>query len=224
MMICDPCLMFTYKTLKSKTKVRKVYFALQVDDFPTLNILQEATGLARHDVRGALNLLQGAGLVWGDGCHGLSDSGRRLLELLRDADQPDPAEALCDDCLLEIGEFLPTDGYTVLSQLSSRPTHSRHDLIMSTALTDARLRDVLRILEGARLIQGGRGRFFRLAETGRRLERLLRQQRRDLHWSPVGSSQGPSIGGPLSLSAITGGGSTLRRCSGQAGLTTERGL
>ena len=86
MMICDPCLMFIYKTLKSKQKVQKVFFALQVDDFPTLNVLQEATELARHEVRGALNFLQGTGLVWGNGCHGLSDGGRRLLELLRDAD------------------------------------------------------------------------------------------------------------------------------------------
>jgi hypothetical protein len=176
---------------------------LQVDDFPTLSALQEATGLVRHDVRGVLNYLQGAGLVWGDGCYGLSDSGRRLLALLRDSDQPEPAEALCDDCLLEIGEFLPSDGYTVLSQLSSRPTHSRHDLIMSTAITDARLRDVLRILEGARLIQGGRGRFFRLSETGQRLERLLRRQRRALQWDSTGSNQGPDVKEPLSLSVVT---------------------
>jgi hypothetical protein len=202
-MICDPCLMFIYKTLKSKEKVQKVFFALQVDDFPTLSALQEATGLVRHDVRGTLNYLQGAGLVWGDGCHGLSDSGLRLLALLRDSDQPEPAEALCDNCLLEIGEFLPSDGYTVLSQLSSRPTHSRHDLIMSTAITDARLRDVLRILEGARLIQGGRGRFFRLSETGQRLERLLRRRQRDLQWDSPGSSQGPDVKEPLSLRVVT---------------------
>lgn len=204
-MLCDPCLMFVYRTIKSKAKVQKVFFALQVDDFPTLNVLQEAAGLARHDVRGALNFLQGASLVWGDGCHGLSDSGHRLLELLRDTDQPEPSETLCDDCLLEIGEFLPADGYAVLSQLSSRPTRSRHDLIMSTAITDARLRDVLRILEGARLIQGGRGRFFRLSETGQRLERLLRRQRRGLHWDSAGSSRGPGVGEPLSLSVVTGG-------------------
>lgn len=216
MMICDPCLMFIYKTLKSKQKVQKVFFALQVDDFPTLNVLQEATELARHEVRGALNFLQGTGLVWGNGCHGLSDGGRRLLELLRDADQPEPAEALCDDCLLEIGEFLPADGYTVLSQLSHRPTHSRHDLIMGTAITEARLRDVLQILEGARLIQGGRGRFFRLSETGQRLERLLRRRQRALQWESTESSRGTVAGGPLSLSAVTGGGST--------GLTTGRGL
>jgi hypothetical protein len=201
--------MLIYKTLKSKEKVQKVFFALQVDDFPTLNALQEATGLVRHDVRGALNYLQGAGLVWGDGCYGLSDSGLRLLALLPDSDQPEPAEALCDDCLLEIGEFLPSDGYTVLSQLSSRPTHSRHDLIMSTAITDARLRDVLRILEGARLIQGGRGRFFRLSETGQRLERLLRRRQRDLQWDSPGSSQGPDVKEPLSLSVATGGGRGL---------------
>jgi hypothetical protein len=202
-MICDSCLMLIYKTLKSKDKVQKVFFALQVDDFPTLSALQEATGLVRHDVRGVLNYLQGAGLVWGDGCYGLSDSGRRLLALLRDSDQPEPAEALCDDCLLEIGEFLPSDGYTVLSQLSSRPTHSRHDLIMSTAITDARLRDVLRILEGARLIQGGRGRFFRLSETGQRLERLLRRRQRDLQWDSPSSSQGSDAKEPLSLSLVT---------------------
>lgn len=181
-MICDPCLVFIYKTLKSRSKIHKIFFALQVDDFPTLHLLQKDTGLARHEVRGARSFLQGAGLVWGDGCYGLSDSGQRLLVLLRDTDQPEPAEALCDDCLLEIGEFLPSDGYTVLSQLSSRPTHSRHDLIMSTAITDARLRDVLRVLEGARLIQDGRGRFFRLSETGQRLERLLRRQQRASQW------------------------------------------
>jgi hypothetical protein len=207
MMICDSCLMFIYKAFKSRKKVRKVFFALQVDDFPTLNVLQEATGLARHDVRGALNLLQGAGLVWGGGCHGLSDSGRRLLELLRDTDQPEPAEALCEDCLLEIGEFLPADGYAVLSQLSNRPTHSRHDLIMSTAITDARLRDVLQILEGARLIQGGRGRFFRLSETGRRLERLLRRRQRASQWESTDSSSRSTVAsGPLSLSTVTGEG------------------
>jgi hypothetical protein len=193
--------MFIYKMLKSR--VRKVFFALQVDDFPTLNVLQEAARLDRHEVRGALNFLQGAGLVWGDGCHGLSDSGHRLLELLRDADQPEPAGALCDDCLLEVSEFLPADGYAVLSQLSNRPTHSRHDLIVSTAITEARLRDVLRILEGAQLIQGGRGRFFRLSETGQRLERLLRRQRRALQWDSIGSSQGPVAGGPLSLDVVT---------------------
>ena len=201
MMICDPCLMFIYKMLKSR--VRKVFFALQADDFPTLNVLQEAARLDRHEVRRALNFLQGAGLVWGDGCHGLSDSGHRLLKLLRDADQPEPAEALCDDCLLEISEFLPADGYAVLSQLSNRPTHSRHDLIVSTAITEARLRDVLRILEGAQLIQGGRGRFFRLSETGQRLERLLRRQRRALQWDSTGAGQSPVTDRPLPLGTVT---------------------
>lgn len=202
MMICDPCLMFIYKMLKSR-RVRKVLFALQVDDFPTLNALQEASGLDRHEVRGALNFLQGAGLVWGDGCHGLSDSGHRLLELLRDAGQPEPAETLCDDCLLEISEFLPADGYAVLSQLSNRPTHSRHDLIVSTAITEARLRDVLRILEGAQLIQGGRGRFFRLSETGQRLERLLRRRQRALQWDSTRVGQSPVTDRPLPLGAVT---------------------
>lgn len=202
MMICDPCLMFIYKMLKSR-RVRKVFFALQVDDFPTLNALQEASGLDRHEVRGALNLLQGAGLVWGDGCHGLSDSGHRLLELLRDADQPEPAETLCDDCLLEISEFLPADGYAVLSQLSDRPTHSRHDLIVSTAITEARLRDVLRILEGAQLIQGGRGRFFRLSQTGQRLERLLRRRQRALQWDSTRVGQSSVTDRPLPLGAVT---------------------
>jgi len=201
MMICDPCLMFIYKMLKSR--VRKVFFALQIDDFPTLNALQEAARLDRHEVRGALNFLQGTGLVWGDGCHGLSDSGHRLLELLRDAEQPEPAEALCDDCLLEISEFLPADGYAVLSQLSNRPTHSRHDLIVSTAITEARLRDVLRILEGAQLIQGGRGRFFRLSETGQRLERLLRQRQRALQWDSTRVGQSPVTDRPLPLGAVT---------------------
>jgi hypothetical protein len=197
--------MFAYGTFKSKEEIRKVFFALQVDDFPTLNILQEGTELTRHEVRRALNFLQGASLVWGNGCYGLSDNGRRLLELLRVAGQPEPAEALCDDCLLEIGELLPADGYTVLAQLSSRPTHSRHDLIVSTAITSARLQDVLRILDGAQLIQSGRGRFFRLSETGRRLERLLRRRQRASQWDSARVSQGPGPREPLSLSIVKGG-------------------
>jgi hypothetical protein len=197
--------MFVYGAFKSKEEIRKVFFALQVDDFPTLNALREATDLARHEVRGALSFLQGAGLVWGNGCYGLSDNGRRLLELLRVAGQPEPAEALCDDCLLEIGELLPADGYTVLAQLSSRPTHSRHDLIVSTAITSARLQDVLRILDGAQLIQSGRGRFFRLSETGRRLERLLRRRQRASQWDSARVSRSPGPREPLSLSVVKGG-------------------
>ena len=206
-MLCDPCLMFAYGTFKSKEEIRRVFFALQVDNFPTLNVLQEGTELTRHEVRRALNFLQGAGLVWGNGCCGLSESGRRLLELLRDADQqPEPSETLCDDCLLEISEFLPADGYTVLAQLSSRAAHSRHDLIVSTAITSARLQDVLRILDGAQLIQSGRGRFFRLSETGRRLERLLHRRQRASQWDSARVSQSPGSREPLlSLSIVKGG-------------------
>jgi uncharacterized alpha-E superfamily protein len=98
------------------------------------------------------------------------------MERLRDPDQPEPSESLCDDCLLEIGQGLSGDEYAVLAQLSDRATHSRHDLIVSTEISVARLRDVLLTLQGAQLIQSGRGRVFRLSQTGRRLERLLRSR------------------------------------------------
>ncbi len=114
--------------------------------------------------------------MWGNGCAGLSDSGYRLMELLRDPDQPKPSEVLCDDCLLEISDLLPADGYKVLAQLSDRLAHSRHDLMMATGISVTRLRDVLLALQGAQLIQSGRGRVFRLSKTGRRLERLLRSR------------------------------------------------
>ena len=175
-MLCDACLMLLYAGFKASETARKVLFALQVDDFPTIETLMKESGLSRHGVRESLSGFRGAGLVWGNGCAGLSDSGHRLMELLRDPDQPEPSEALCDDCLLEISEHLPSDGYRVLAQLSDLTTHSRHDLVVSTEISAARLRDVLFVLQGAQLIQSGRGRVFRLSETGRRLERLLKSQ------------------------------------------------
>jgi hypothetical protein len=200
-MLCDACLILLYKNCDDK--VRKVFFALQVDDFPTIDALTKKSGLSTHRVRDALSSLQGTGLVWGNGCAGLSDSGHRLMELLRNPDQPEPSEALCDDCLLEISELLPADGYKVLAQLSDRATHSRHDLVVSTEISAARLRDVLLALQGAQLIQSGRGRVFRLAETGQRLERLLRQRQRALQWDSTGVGQSPVAGGPLSLGVVT---------------------
>jgi hypothetical protein len=175
-MLCDACLMLLYKGFKGDEKARKVFFALQVDDFPTIEALMKESGLSIHRVRDALSSLRGTGLVWGTGCAGLSDSGYRLIELLRDGDQPEPSESLCDDCLLEIGQGLSGDEYAVLARLSDRAMHSRHDLVVSTEISAARLRDVLLALQGARLIQSGRGRAFRLSKTGRRLERLLRSR------------------------------------------------
>jgi len=175
-MLCDACLMLLYTDFKTNETARRVFFALQVDDFPTIEALTKESGVSRHGVREALSCFRGAGLVWGNGCAGLSDSGYRLMELLRDPNQPEPAEALCDDCLLEIERGLSSDEYAVLAQLSDRATHSRHDLIVSTEISATRLRDVLFALQGARLIRSGRGRVFRLSETGRRLERLLRSR------------------------------------------------
>ena len=175
-MLCDACLMLLYGGFKGDKKVRRVFFALQVDDFPTIEGLTKESGLSTHRVRDALSSLRGMGLVWGNGCAGLSDSGYRLMELLRDPDQPGPSESLCDDCLLQIGQGLSGDEYAVLAQLSDRATHSRHDLVVSTEISVARLRDVLLALQGAQLIQSGRGRVFRLSKTGRRLERLLQSQ------------------------------------------------
>ena len=175
-MFCDACLMLLYTDFKANETARRVFFALQVDDFPTIEALIKESGVSRHGVREALSCFRGAGLVWGNGCAGLSDSGYRLMELLRDPNQPEPAEALCDDCLLEIERGLSSDEYAVLAQLSDRATHSRHDLIVSTEISVTRLRDVLFALQGARLIRSGRGRVFRLSETGRRLERLLRSR------------------------------------------------
>ena len=175
-MLCDACLMLLYTDFKANETARKVFFALQVDDFPTIEALMKESGVSRHGVREALSYFRGAGLVWGNGCAGLSDSGYRLMELLRDGDQPEPSESLCDDCLLEIGQGLSGDEYAVLAQLSDRATHSRHDLVVSTEISVARLRDVLLALQGARLIQSGRERVFRLSQTGRRLERLLRSR------------------------------------------------
>lgn len=175
-MLCDACLMLLYTGFKANETFRRVFFALQVDDFPTIEALMEESGASRHGVREALSCFRGAGLVWGNGCAGLSDSGYRLIELLRDGDQPEPSESLCDDCLLEIGQRLSGDEYAVLARLSDRATHSRHDLIVSTEISAARLRDVLLALQGAQLIQSGRGRSFRLSKTGRRLERLLRSR------------------------------------------------
>lgn len=173
-MLCDACLLRLYMDFKADETARAAFFALQIDDFPTLEALIEESGISRHGIREALNYLRGTGLVWGNGCAGLSDSGYRLIELLQDGDQPEPAEALCDDCLLEIGQDLSGDEYKVLAELSDRATHSRHDLVVSTAISVARLRDVLLVLQGAQLIQNGRGRVFRLSRTGWRLERLLR--------------------------------------------------
>lgn len=175
-MLCDACLMRLYRGFRADETAKKVFFALQADDFPTLEVLMRVSGVSRHGVREALSFFRGAGLVWGEGCAGLSEGGRRLLELLRDGEQPEPSAALCDDCLLEIGQGLSGDEYRVLARLSDRAVHSRHDLLIGTGLTLARLRDVLRALEGAGLIQSGRGRVFRLAEAGRRLERLLRRK------------------------------------------------
>jgi hypothetical protein len=175
-MLCDACLMLLYTGFKADETARRVFFALQVDDFPTIEALIKESGVSRHGVREALSGFRGAGLVWGNGCAGLSDSGYRLMELLRDPDQPEPSETLCDDCLLEIGQGLSSDEYAVLARLSDRTTYSRHDLVVSTEISVARLRDVLLALQGAQLIQSGRGRAFRLSETGRRLERLLKSQ------------------------------------------------
>jgi hypothetical protein len=178
-MLCDACLVLLYTGLEANETTRRVFFALQVDDFPTIEALMKESGISRHGVREALSCFRGAGLVWGNGCAGLSDSGSRLMELLRDPDQPvggvSDAE-LCDDCLLEISEILPRDGYGVLAQLSDRLAHSRHDLMMATGIGVTRLRDVLLALQGAQLIQSGRGRVFRLSKAGRRLERLLRSR------------------------------------------------
>lgn len=175
-MLCDACLMRLYNGFKANETARRVFFALQVDHFPTIEALMKESGVSRHGVREALSGFRGAGLVWGNGCAGLSDSGHRLMELLRDPDQPEPSEALCDDCLLEISEHLPGDGYRVLAQLSDRLAHSRHDLMMATGIGVTRLREVLLALQGARLIECGRGRVFRLSQTGRRLEGLLKSQ------------------------------------------------
>lgn len=173
-MLCDACLLRLYMDFKADETVRKVFFALQIDDFPILEALMEESGFSRHRIREALSYLRGAGLLWGKGCAGLSDSGYRLIELLRDGDQPEPSEALCDDCLLEIGQRLSNDEYAVLAELSALVTYSRHDLMVSTGISVARLRDVLLMLQGAQLIQNGQGRVFWLSKTGRRLERLLR--------------------------------------------------
>jgi hypothetical protein len=175
-MLCDACLMLLYTRFKGDETAGRVFFALQVDDFPTIEALMKESGVSRHGVREALSYFRGAGLVWGDGCAGLSDSSHRLMELLRDGDQPEPSESLCDDCLLEIGQGLSGDEYLVLARLSDRTTHSRHDLVVSTKISTARLRDVLLTLQGAQLIQSARGRVFRLSKTGRRLERLLNSQ------------------------------------------------
>jgi len=185
-MPCDACLMLLYRGFKANETARRVFFALAVDDFPTIEALMKESGVSRHGVREALSYFRGAGLVWGDGCHGLSDDGQRLLKLLRDPDQPEPSESLCDDCLLEIGQGLSGDEYAVLARLSDRATHSRHDLIVSTEISTARLRDVLLALQGAQLIQSGRGRVFRLSKTGRRLERLLKSR------SPISNLQFPT--------------------------------
>ena len=175
-MLCDACLVLLYKRLRTSETARGIFFALHIDDFPTIEALVQESGLTPHQVRDALNFLRGTGLVWGDGCHGLSESGHRLLELLQDADQPAPAETLCDTCLLEIGQELHRDAFAVLAQLADRMTHGRHDLMLSTELTTGQMRVALRALEGAGLIKSARGRSFRLSKTGRRLERLLRHQ------------------------------------------------
>ena len=194
-MLCDACLMLLYTGFKANETARRVFFALQIDDFPTIEALMKETRVSRHGVREALGCFRGAGLVWGNGCAGLSDSGYRLMELLRDPNQPvggvSDAE-LCDDCLLEIGQGLSGDEYAVLAQLSDRATHSRHDLMMATRIGLTRLRDVLLALQGARLIQSGRGRVFHLSKTGHRLERLLNSQFSILH-SPFRSEGGKGI-------------------------------
>ena len=74
--------MLLYTGFKANETAKKTFFALQVDDFPTIEALVKESGVSRHGVREALNRFRGAGLVWGDGCHGLSDDGQRLLELL----------------------------------------------------------------------------------------------------------------------------------------------
>jgi len=180
-MPCDACLMLLYTGFKANETARRVFFALQVDDFPTIEALMKESGVSRHGVREALSCFRGAGLVWGDGCHGLSDDGQRLLQLLCDPVGGVSEADLCEDCLLEIGQGLSGDEYAVLARLSDRATHSRHDLMMATGIGVTRLRDVLLALQGAQLIQSGRGRVFRLSKTGRRLERLLKSQISNLH-------------------------------------------
>ena len=180
-MLCDACLMLLYTGFKANKTARRVFFALQIDDFPTIEALMKESGVSRHGVREALSRFRGAGLVWGNGCAGPSDSGYRLMELLRDPVGGVSDAELCDHCLLEISELLPADGYRVLAQLSDHLAHSRHDLMMATGIGVTRLRDVLLALQGAQLIQSGRGRVFRLSKTGRRLERLLKSQNSNLH-------------------------------------------
>ena len=179
-MLCDACLMLLYAGFKANKTARRVFFALQIDDFPTIEALMKESGVSRHGVREALSCFRGAGLIWGNGCAGPSDSGYRLMELLRDPVRGVSDAELCDDCLLEISELLPADGYRVLAQLSDHLAHSRHDLMMATGIGVTRLRDVLLALQGAQLIQSGRGRVFRLSKTGRRLERLLKSQNSNL--------------------------------------------
>ncbi len=188
-MPCDPCLMLLYRSFRGAENIRKVFFALGGEEFPTHDTLMRETELTLHHVRDGLNFLRGAGLVWGDNCHGLSEGGWRLLELLRHAEQPEPSAALCDDCLLEIGTLLPADGYMVLAQLRGRGLCSRHELLIGTGLTVAKLREALVVLEGAQLIQGARGRVFRLSEAGQRLEWLLQRQRVTGPGAPPGVSR-----------------------------------
>ena len=192
-MLCDNCLSLTYCRLPATaTRVLETLGKASQDgeDFPYVDATARRSDLSRHQARIALQVLAGAGLVWGQGCYGLSDNGHRLLHLLATNSLPDPATSLCNNCLREVGQGLSQEAFKVLAVLNN-PRYAvagcnTARLIGLTGLGMSALREALARLEGAGLIVSARGRAHRLSEDGHRLKVLLARPA-----APVPSSARP---------------------------------
>lgn len=173
-MICDRCLLYLEREITRKA--RKLLYAYgNIQGEPSIKILVARSGLSQYHVREALMTLRGAGLVWGDYFYSLSPSGQRLIELLATADRPEPAEALCDNCLMEIADLLPNEAYDVLALLT-RHYQTTQQFVSSLGVSSYKLREIAFLLKGAQLVKVNRGRIYRLTTTGRRLGSMLQYQ------------------------------------------------
>ena len=171
-MLCDRCLLYLERGLNKR--VRELFHAYRNigQEDPSIKALVAHSALSQYHVREGLMTLRGAGLVWGDYYYTLSPNGARLVKLLATADRPEPAEALCDECLLEIAGLLPGDAYDILAQLT-HTYRTTQQLVTVLGISKYKLREYSFMLQGARLVHVGRGRNYQLTGTGRRLGLLL---------------------------------------------------
>ena len=172
-MICDACLMRLKTQMNDET--RKVLYGYRNADNPTHEALAARTGLSQYHLREAMMHLRGTGLIWGRHFYSISSNGRRLIKLLATADQPEPSERLCDDCLLEIANMLPNkrDAYSILDQLMLHHYRTTPDLTAALGISIYKLREISFMLEAVQLIGCDRGHVYYLRQTGRRLAQLL---------------------------------------------------